>query len=415
MRILIKNIKQLVQVEAGRTSCFKKGKEAMQSLPVIQDACLIIENGVIADFGNAGMLVEKERGHFDQEIDAKGGFVLPCWCDSHTHLVFAKSREEEFVDRIKGSSYEEIAQRGGGILHSAAALHKMPEEELYDLALARLETAKNYGTGAIEIKSGYGLSVEGELKMLRVIRKLKENADLIIKATFLGAHAYPPEYRSNRKGYVQLIMKKMLPQIADEGLADYIDVFCEKGFFSLKYAQVILETGLQYGLKIKMHTNQMNSFGGVQLAAGKGALSVDHLERMTAGDIKCLSESFTMGTLLPASAFFLNNRYPPARALIDQGVIVALASDYNPGSSPSLNMQFVVSLACIKMKMLPEEALNAATLNGAAAMEVENQLGSITRGKKANVMITKPIPSLPYLPYSFGENLISRVILNGKT
>lgn len=416
MKILISNIKQLVQVEGKTGTSLIRGKESMQSLPNIPDAFVILENGIITEFGEMkAFLADKDTiGHFDNEINAKGKFVLPCWCDSHTHLVFAKSREEEFVDRIKGLSYEEIAKRGGGILNSAQKLNQMPEEELYDLATERLETAKNFGTGAIEIKSGYGLTPEGELKMLRVIRKLKETSELTIKATFLGAHAYPVEYRADHEKYIRLIKEKMLPQIRDEGLADFIDVFCEKGFFSVDETKEILEAGLSSGLKIKLHTNQMNQLGGIRLGINMKAISVDHLECMNSEEIMCLSGSNTIGTLLPAAAFFLNSPFPPARELIDHGAIIALASDYNPGSAPCLNMQFVISLACIKMKMLPEEAFIAATLNGAGAMELHHQLGSIACGKKANLIITKPIPSLNYLPYSLGENLIGRVILNGK-
>lgn len=416
MRTLIKNIKQLVQVEEGEPAFWKRGKEAMQILPFIQNAFLLIENGLISGFGTMESLIKgkESSGNFDKEINAEGCFVLPCWCDSHTHLVFADSREGEFVDRIKGLSYEEIATRGGGILNSAKKVNESSESELYDLALRRIEHAKNTGTGALEIKSGYGLTVAGELKMLRVIRKLKENSELTIKATFLGAHTYPLEYRGNHAAYIRLIKEKMLPQISGEDLADYIDIFCEEGFFSVSESEEILEAASHYKLRIKLHTNQLHRIGGIQMGIKWNALSVDHLENTGAEEINRLGMSNAIATLLPSAAFFIGTGYAPARKLIEAGVPVALATDYNPGSSPGSNMQFIISLACIKMKMLPEEALNAATINGAAAMEVQHQLGSIARGKKANVMITEPIPSLAYLPYSFSENLISRVILHGK-
>jgi imidazolonepropionase len=416
MRILIKNIKQLVQVEEGEPVFWKRGKEAMQSLPFIEDAFLLIENGLIADFGTMKtFIIRKESSqNFDKEMDATGCFVLPCWCDSHTHLVFANSREDEFVDRIRGLSYEEIARRGGGILNSARKVNEASENELYDLALQRIEEAKNSGTGAMEMKSGYGLTPEGELKMLRVIKKLKENSELTIKATFLGAHTYPLEYRNNHAAYIRLIKEEMLPQIAKEGLADYVDIFCEKGFFSVAESEKILEAALHYKMRIKLHTNQLHRIGGIQMGVKWGAVSVDHLENIATEDIYCLASGHTIATLLPSAAFFIGTGYPPARGLIDAGVPVALATDYNPGSSPGCNMQFVISLACIKMKMLPEEALNATTINGAAAMEVQHQVGSIARGKIANVIITKPVSSLAFLPYSFSTNLISRVILNGK-
>ncbi|MGB5005569.1 MAG: imidazolonepropionase, partial [Ferruginibacter sp.] len=347
-------------------------------------------------------------------VDAHEQFVLPAWCDSHTHIVFAKTREAEFIDKIKGMSYAEIAAKGGGILNSAAKLHDVEEDELFNSAWKRLEEVSKLGTGAIEIKSGYGLSVEAELKMLRVIKKLKEKSNLSIRSTFLGAHTYPIAFKENHPGYIDQIIHEMLPVIAAEKLADYIDVFCETGFFSPEEMETICRAGMSYGLKPKLHVNQLNSIGGIETAIKLNALSVDHLEVMTDDDVKILSKSNTIGTLLPTAAFFLRMPYQPARELIDAGCAIALASDYNPGSSPSGNMNFVIALSCIQMKMLPEEAINAATINGAYAMELEKELGSITIGKKANLIITKPIPSLAYIPYSFGANLIDKVMINGQ-
>jgi imidazolonepropionase len=347
-------------------------------------------------------------------IDATGCFVLPTWCDSHTHLVFAGSREPEFVDKLKGLSYAEINARGGGILNSARRLADTPEDRLLVTAWQRLEELSRLGTGAIEIKSGYGLTVEGELKMLRVIKKLKERSPLSIKATFLGAHTYPEAYRQDHPGYIDLIIREMLPVIAAEGLADYIDVFCEEGFFSPAETETIVRAGLQVGLKPKIHANQLHLSGGVETGVRLGALSVDHLETMDEGTIALLAASPTIGTLLPTAAFFLRMPFQPARALIDAGCAIALASDLNPGSSPSGNMNLVVAMACIGMRMLPEEAINAATLNGAYAMSLGESLGSITVGKMANLIVTKPIPSLAYLPYAFGSNLIGRVMIKGE-
>ena len=347
-------------------------------------------------------------------IDASGQFVLPTWCDSHTHLVFAASREEEFVDKIKGLSYAEIAAKGGGILNSAGKLNETSEAELLRMAWIRLQEVMQSGTGAIEIKSGYGLSVEGELKMLRVIKKLKETSPIPIKATFLGAHTYPVEYKENHKGYIDLIINEMLPVIAKEKLADYIDVFCETGFFSPEETETICKAGISYGLKPKIHVNQLNLSGGTQVGVKLGALSVDHLETMDDDAINTLAASTTIGTLLPTAAFFLRIPFQPARKLIDAGCAIALATDFNPGSSPSGNMNLVIAMSCIQMKMLPEEAINAATINGAYAMELQDELGSITVGKKANLIFTKPIPSLAYLPYSFGTNLIDKVMIAGE-
>lgn len=409
MKKLITNIAQLVNIREKNQ--LLRGSD-LKILPSLSNAYLLINNGAIESYGsmdelNAGITEAAET------IDAKGSFVMPCWCDSHTHLVFAASREEEFVDKIKGMSYADIAARGGGILNSAAKLNAMPEETLYQLAKERLWKAIKTGTGAIEIKSGYGLSVAGELKMLRVIKRLKKEAPIPIKATFLGAHSYPLEYKENHQGYINLIINEMLPVIAHEKLADYIDVFCETGFFSPEETEIICKAGMKIGLKPKIHANQLNLSGGVQAGVKLGAVSVDHLETMDEDTIKLLAASKTIGTLLPTAAFFLRMPFQPARQLIDAGCAIALASDFNPGSSPSFNMNLVVAMSCIQMKMLPEEAMNAATINGAYAMELENEVGSITAGKKANLIFTKSIPSLAYLPYSFGENLVDRVMIEG--
>ena len=408
MRIVFKNIKTLVQTETSPRSIVK-GTE-MISLPTIDDAFLLIENNKIHSFGK----MENCPARVDEVVDVSGRMIFPCWCDSHTHLVFAKSREEEMVDRIKGVSYEEIARRGGGILNSARRLRETPEEVLLEQALERLLEIQQYGTGAVEIKSGYGLSVEGELKMLRVIRRLRERSDMTIKATFLGAHALPLEFKENRKGYIDLIIKEMLPQIAAEGLADYLDVFCEKNFFTVAETEALIEAGLQVGLKPKIHTNQFNSLGCIEMCVRHHAISVDHLEVLTAAEIQVLLMGDTMPTLLPSAPFFLQDHYPPARQMLDAGLPIALASDYNPGSSPSGRMPFVLSLACTQLKMTPEEAINAATINGARAMELENTHGSIAVRKIANFFITKPIPSIAYLPYAFGSDVIEQVYIQGK-
>ena len=407
---LIKNIKCLVNTR--KESCVIRGK-ALQTLPCIEDAYLLIKNGIIADYGLMTALTIDTLNTI-QIIDAQQATVLPTWCDSHTHLVFATSREQEFVDKIKGKTYEEIAASGGGILNSAKAIANATEEELYQSAMQRLKTLIALGTGAIEIKSGYGLSVEGELKMLRVIKKLKENAAIPIKATFLGAHTYPPQYNNNHAGYIRLIVEQMLPVIAKENLADYIDVFCENGFFNVAETEAICKAGMEYGLKPKIHANQLHISGGTEIGVQLNAISVDHLESMNDASIKTLAQSNTIGTLLPTAAFFLRMNYQPARALIDAGCAIALASDFNPGSSPSGNMNFVVALSCIQMKMLPEEAINAATINGAYAMELGEELGSISIGKKANLIFTKPLSSLAFMPYSFSLNLIDKVMINGK-
>ena len=410
MVTLITHIKQLFSVR--EETKLLRGKE-LAHLPFIENAFLLIEDGIIAAYGHMYELELMVPHLPKQVIDASGQFVLPAWCDSHTHLVFAGSREDEFIDKLKGMSYEEIAARGGGILRSAVGLKEASEEELFNSAWKRLEELGKLGTGAIEIKSGYGLTVEGELKMLRVIRKLKEKSLISIKASFLGAHAYPQAYKDNHAGYMDLIINEMLPVIAGEKLADYIDVFCETGFFSPEETEKICKAGMSYGLRPKLHVNQINSIGGIEAAIQLNALSADHLETMTEKDINLLSGSSVIGTLLPTAAFFLRMNYQPARALIDNDCAIALASDYNPGSSPSGNMNFVMALSCIRMKMLPEEAINAATINGAFAMGLENELGSIKVGKKANLIFTKEMPSLAYWPYSFGANMIDKVMIGG--
>ena len=411
MTILITNIQQLINTREQNK--LLRGK-AMAELPVVENAFLLIEDGIIAEYGSMYELELKVPQLPKHIIKADGQFVLPAWCDSHTHLVFSGSRENEFVDKINGLSYAEIAAKGGGILNSAQKLNNASEDELFNQAWRRLNEVSKLGTGAIEIKSGYGLSVEGELKMLRVIKKLKEKSSLSIKSTFLGAHTYPLLYKENHEAYIDSIVNKMLPVIAAEKLADYIDVFCEKGFFSPEEMELICKAGMRYGLKPKLHINQLNSIGGIQSAIKLNAVSVDHLETMTGEDVTDLAASAVIATLLPTAAFFLRMQYQPARKLIDAGCAIALASDYNPGSSPSGNMNFVIALSCIQMKMLPEEAINAATINGAYAMELEKEVGSITVGKKANLIFTKPIPSITYLPYSFGTNLIDTVMINGE-
>lgn len=407
---LIKNIKCLINT--GNATEPLRGKE-LALLPCIKDAYLIVSDGIISELGEMKNLNADSNDDFNEIIDASGHFVLPTWCDSHTHIVFAGSREDEFIDKLKGLSYAEIAAKGGGILNSARKLSDTDEETLTKQALNRIIELVKLGTGAIEIKSGYGLTVEAELKMLRVIKQLKKLSPIPIKSTFLAAHTYPSSYKDNHKGYIDLIINEMLPDIAKESLADYIDVFCETGFFSPQEMESICIAGKNYGLKSKVHVNQLNSIGGLQKAIELNALSVDHLETMNEKDIKDLAESNCIGTLLPSAAFFLRMPYQPARAMIDKNCAIALASDYNPGSSPSGNMNTVVALSCIQMKMLPEEAVNAATINGAFAMELENEVGSIAVGKRANLIFTKPIPSLAYLPYSFGTNLIDKVMIDG--
>ena len=410
MTTLFINIKQLVGTR--QVNVLLRGT-ALAHLPIIEDAWLLIEDELIIDFGPMHDLEMSVPNLPKQVLDLAGQYVLPAWCDSHTHIIFAQSREDEFVDKIKGKTYAEIAANGGGILNSARLVEAASEETLYEQAMKRLKAVAQLGTGALEIKSGYGLSVAAELKMLRVAKRLKQQSDLIIKTTFLGAHAYPSIYKDDHETYINSIVNEMLPAIAAEKLADYIDVFCEQGFFSVEEMNTICNAGAHYGLKPKLHVNQLSSMGGVQAGIELGALSVDHLEVMLREDIQCLANSGTIGTLLPTAAFFLRMPYQPARALIDAGAAIALASDFNPGSSPSANMNFVVALSCIQMRMLPEEAINASTINGAFAMEAQEEVGSISIGKRANLIFTKPIPSLAYLPYSFGHNLIDKVMING--
>lgn len=409
MSLLITNIQQLNLTEDSPRTSPLRGRE-LAELPHLRQAYLLVENGRIADFGPMDTCTYKAA----RIVDAAGGMVFPAWCDSHTHLVFAKSREEEWVDRIKGLSYEQIANRGGGILNSAQRLQETPEDLLFEQASQRLQALKQQGTGCIEIKSGYGLTVESELKMLRVIRRLKETERMGIKASFLGAHSVPMAYRNgNRQGYIDLLTQEMLPRIAGEGLADYIDVFCEKLAFSVAETELLLEAGARYGLKPKIHVNQFNCMGGIAAAIRHGAVSVDHLEVVDEADLQALRAADTIATLLPSAPFFLHDHLPPARRLIDEGVPVALASDFNPGTSPSGRMAFVVSLACIQLKMLPEEAIQAATLNGAFALEWADEHGSIARGKQANFFLTQPIPSVAYLPYAFGSDLIRQAYIAG--
>ena len=410
---LIYNIRQLVNTRMD-SHPLRGGELAI--LPVVDNAWLHIEDDRIVAFGPMAALPRDLALLRDTptSVDAAGCLVLPAWVDSHTHLVFAGSRESEFVDKIKGLSYAEINAKGGGILNSARRLADVSEDTLFADAWRRLEELSLLGTGAIEIKSGYGLTVEGELKMLRVIRKLRERSGISIKATFLGAHTYPAAYRENHQGYIDLIINDMLPVIAAEGLADYIDVFCEEGFFSPAETEVLVRAGQRVGLSAKIHANQLHCSGGVETGVRLGALSVDHLESMDAAAIAALAASDTIGTLLPTAAWFLRMPFQPARALIDADCRIALASDYNPGSSPSGNMNLVIAMACTGMRMLPEEAINAATINGAFAMSLGDTIGSITPGKLANLIITRPVPSLAYLPYAFGTDHIERVMIRGE-
>jgi len=410
MRLLITNIKELLQIRDASIS--KVSGNDMATLPSIKNAFLLLEDEKVADFGP---MENCPTFPVDQTIDATGRVVLPTWCDSHTHIVYAGNREQEFVDRINGLSYEEIANRGGGILNSAQKLNDTTEDDLYEESKHRLEEVMRLGTGAVEIKSGYGLSVEGELKMLRVIRRLKQEYPIAIKATFLGAHAFPTAFKNNQEGYLQLMIEEMLPRIAEENLAEYIDVFCETGYFSVAQTEQLLQAGASYGFIPKIHVNQFNSIGGIKAGVKHQALSVDHLEVMTSDDILALKNTITMPVALPSCSYFLSIPYTPAREMIGNGLPLALATDFNPGSTPSGNMNFVVATACIKMKMTPEEAINAATINGAYAMGLSATHGSITVGKAANVIISKPVSSYYQLPYAFGSNLIEQVIIAGKT
>lgn len=409
MKTLLINIKELLQVRP--TPIDKVSGTDMATLPAIQNAFLLIENNLISDFGKMEDLPKIPEA---QIIDATGKTVLPAWCDSHTHIVYAGNRVQEFVDRINGLSYEEIANRGGGILNSAKKLNETSEEEIYQQSKERLEEVMKQGSGAVEIKSGYGLTVEGELKMLRVIKKLKENYPVAIKATFLGAHAFPKEFKENHSGYIDVIVNEMLPKIAAENLADYIDAFLETGYFSVEETERIMEAGKKYGLPAKIHVNQFTAINGIEACVKHNALSVDHLEIVTDEDIEILKNSNTMPVALPSCSYFISIPYTPARKMMEAGLPLALATDFNPGTTPSGNMNFVVATACIKMKMTPEEAINAATINGAYAMGLSETHGSITKGKRANLIITKPITSFYQLPYAFGTNLIEQVIIEGK-
>lgn len=408
MQTLFTNIKELLQVRSADLD--KVSGVEMATLPTLKDAFLLIENDTIIDFGPMTNCPQTDGA----TLNLEGQIVLPAWCDSHTHIVYAGNREQEFVDRINGMSYEEIANRGGGILNSANKLHTTSEDDLYEQSRHRLEEVMQLGTGAVEIKSGYGLSVADELKMLRVIQRLKHNYPIAIKATFLGAHAFPSAFRQNPEGYIDLIVNEMIPAVANENLAEYIDVFCETGYFSVVQTQRILEAGRHRGLIPKIHVNQFNSIGGVAAGIRYGALSVDHLEIMTHEDIELLKNTDTMPVALPSCSYFLSIPYTPARQMLDAGLPLALATDFNPGSTPSGNMNFVVATACIKMRMTPEEAINAATINGAYAMGLSKTHGSISIGKKANFIVTKPISSYYQLPYAFGSNLIDSVWLEGK-
>ena len=411
MKIFIKNIKALVGVHDLDIRVLK-GSD-MQSLPNLENAWLALEDGQIADFG----LMSEWPGITDwrdlEVIDATGKYVLPSWIDSHTHIVYAGSREGEFADRIAGLTYEEIAARGGGILNSVARLRSTSEEELFESAMLRLDDMMMMGTGAVEIKSGYGLNLEGELKMLRVIRRLKEEHPLLIKATFLGAHAYPAEFKENKEAYLDLLMNEMIPEVANQKLADYIDVFCELNYFSTVDTSRILECGARHGLIPKVHVNQFNSIGGIETCVKHNARSVDHLEVLTDADIEALQKSDTIPVALPGCSLFIKIPYTPARKIIDAGLPLALATDYNPGSAPSGNMNLVNSLACINMNMTVEETINASTINAAYAMDIAEHFGSIARGKIANLFITREIPSLASLPYSFGLPLIDQIIIGG--
>ena len=409
MRTLIKNIKELVQVE--RQPKLRVCGKDMAQMETVKNAYLIVEDDKIAAFGPMSELKEQS---FDKEVDATGRMVFPSFCDSHTHLVYAGSREIEYIDKIRGLSYDEIAKRGGGILNSAKRVQEASEQKLYDDAMARLEQIIRFGTGAVEIKSGYGMTPEAELKMLRVIRRLKENSPLTIKSTLLGAHGIPMEYRGRQEKFVDLVIDQMIPQAAAEGLADYIDVFCDAGFFTVEDTERMLEAGARYGMRPKIHANEMACSGGIQCAVKYNALSCDHLEYTGEEEIQCLLSSETMPTVLPGAAFFLNMQHAPVRRMMEAGLPVAMASDYNPGSSPSGNMQLIVSFACVNYRMLPEEAINATTINSGYAMGVSDVLGSIAVGKRANFYITTPIPTYEYLPYAYGENKVARTFLNGK-
>lgn len=408
--LLIYNIKELAGLNLKGYKVLRGGE--MKTLDALHDAWLLIEDGLIKDYGEMATLGDVV---VDSRMDACGGCVIPAFCDSHTHIVNAGSREEEFVDKIRGLSYAEIAKRGGGILNSADRLHEMSEDELFEKSLKRVHEVMKKGTGALEIKSGYGLKTEDELKMLRVIRRIRNTVPIPIVATFLGAHAVGREYVGRQKEYVDLIVNEMIPEVARQGLADYIDVFCDKGFFTPEETDRILKAGAEYGMRGKIHGQELADSGGVEVAVKNNALSVDHLESMTNEDIELLKHSDTMPTTLPGTSFFLNMSYAPARRMIDEGLPVAIASDYNPGSTPSGDMKFVVSLACIKQRLMPAEAINAATINGAYAMGLSDVCGTIEKGKYANLIITEPIPSINFIPYAYTTPIIRNVLLKGGT
>lgn len=409
MKTIIINIYELLQIRD--LSVLKVSGSDMAILPSIKNAFLIIENNKILDFG---LMKDCPNSKFDLTINATGKTVFPAYCDSHTHIVYAGNRSQEFVDRINGLSYEEIANRGGGILNSANILNQTSEDELYNQSEKRLVEVMKSGTGAVEIKSGYGLTIESELKMLKVIKRLSENYHIKIKATFLGAHAFPLEFKDDHSAYINLIINEMIPKIASEKLADFIDVFCEIGYFSVDETDIILKAGIKYGLIPKIHVNQFNAIGGVEVGVSNNALTIDHLEILTDNDLEILENSETMAVALPSCSYFLSIPYTPARKIIDKGLSIAIATDFNPGSTPSGNMNFVIATACIKMKMTPEEAINAATINGAYAMGISQTHGSITKGKIANLIITKPIKNFYQIPYEFANNLIENVIIEGK-
>lgn len=409
MELLIVNIKGLIQVE--NEPVLKVEGAKMADLNVLQDAWILIRDGFIDSFGEMSTIPDLPAVH---KIDAKGKFVLPSFCDSHTHLVYSGSREIEYIDKIRGLSYEEIARRGGGILNSAKLLQETSEESLYEQSMVRVKEIIRMGTGAVEIKSGYGLNTEAELKMLRVIRRIRESSPIEVKSTFLGAHSVPAEFRNDQSKYVDLVINEMIPAVAAEDLADYIDVFCDRGFFTPDETERILMAGIKYGMIPKIHANELDYSGGIQVGVKYDALSVDHLEYTGDSEIEALKGSNTMPTLLPGAALFLGMIDPPVRKMIDAGLAVALASDYNPGSSPSGNMKLIMSLGIIKLRMLPEEVINATTINGAYAMGISDTHGSIAKGKVANLYITKEIPSYEFLPYAYGSDLIDTVILNGK-
>lgn len=409
MKTLIKNIKELVQVE--ETPKLRVMGKEMAHINTIKNAFLIVEDDKIADFG---LMSELKEQTFDKEYDATDRMVFPSFCDSHTHMVYAGSREIEYIDKIRGLSYDEIAKRGGGILNSAKRVQEASEDQLFEDAMQRLDMMMHLGTGAVEIKSGYGMTTEAEMKMLRVIRRLREASPLTIKSTLLGAHGIPMEYRGRQEKFVDLVIDEMIPQAAKEGLADFVDVFCDEGFFTCEDTERMLEAGIKYGMRPKIHANEMACSGGIQVAVKYNALSCDHLEYTGDAEIECLLGSETMPTVLPGAAFFLNMEHAPVRKMMDAGLGVAMSSDYNPGSSPSPNMQLILSFACVNYRMLPEEAINATTINSAYAMDLSETHGSIARGKIANFYITKPISTYEYMPYAYGENKVEKAFLNGK-